>query len=63
MPYKRKTMDQWVIECNYGFGDGWEAECVELRRKDARDRLKEYQENSPYPVRIRKRRVKIDGED
>ena len=43
---------EYAIQCNYGNGYGWEVETVEDTREEAQKRLKEYQENSPYPVRI-----------
>ena len=60
MAYERKTRDEWHIECNYGYGDGWECEAIEGSFKEARQRRKEYRENSPYPVRIIKRRVPLE---
>lgn len=55
----RKTMDRWDIETNYGYG--WEVECSEYTRKDAKAQLKCYRENSygRYEVRLSKHREKI----
>lgn len=51
MAYIRKTRDTWQIHVNYG--SGWEHECTEFSRKDARDQVKTYRENAPqYPVKI-----------
>jgi hypothetical protein len=59
MAYVRKTRDEYEIEqktCQ-----GWEVVCSEDDPAEARQRRKEYRENQPeYPVRIKKRRVKIN---
>ena len=55
--YIRKTKDIWVIESN--FGDGWETETNELTKKAAHEQARIYRENSPYPIRVRKIREKI----
>jgi hypothetical protein len=57
----RKTRDEWEIQSNYGFGHGWECETTEETREAAREQLRCYRENSPYPVRIVKRRVRIEA--
>lgn len=62
MAYKRKTRDEWHIEVNYGYGDGWEHECTEHSFRAARDQVRTYRENCDYPVRMRSRRVPIDAE-
>lgn len=55
--YRRHTMAR-INKFLYGFkiqgnyGQGWEDECFEETRKEARQRLREYQENSPYPSRM-----------
>lgn len=56
--YQRKTVDRWDIETNWGYG--WECECSEYTRKEALQRLKEYQENScgRFSVRLEKHREK-----
>ncbi len=60
MGYVRKTRDEIVIEQN--FGHGWEEVCVEESWTAARARKKGYVENQPeYPVRIRSKRVKLEG--
>lgn len=62
MAYKRKTQDVWYIEAHYGYGHGWEVECTEYSLKEAKERIKEYRENCPqYPVRIVKKRERIEG--
>lgn len=44
---------RFIIQGKYGFG--WEDLCEEEDRKEARQRLKEYNENEPqYPHRIKK---------
>ena len=50
MAYIRKTVDRWDIETNWGYG--WETECSEYTRAEARQRLKEYRENCACPVRL-----------
>lgn len=57
--YKRKTKDVYEIQCNYGYG--WDCETVEETWKDAKSQLKCYHENISYPVRIVKKREKIEG--
>ncbi len=47
----------WVLQANYGYGDGYEDECVEETRAEALQRLKEYRENAPkYSYRIKRYR-------
>lgn len=61
MPYKRKTHDEFVLLCNYGYGDGWEEVNVETTWADAVRSRKEYRANMPeYPYKLVKRRVPID---
>ena len=58
--YKRKTTDEWQIHVCYG-SHGWEHETTEESWKDARAQVKCYRENAPqYPVKVIKRRVKVD---
>lgn len=40
----------YKLQSNYG--QGWETECFEYTLKEARQQLRTYRENSPYPVRI-----------
>lgn len=60
MARQRKTRDEWHIEVNYGYGHGWEHETTESSWKEAREMLKCYRANVAYPVRSRKRRVRIE---
>jgi len=55
--YIRKTVDEYHIQGNYGYG--WETECTEDTRKEARQQLRCYRENGPGAYRMVKRRVKI----
>lgn len=57
--YKRKTVDEYHIETDYGYG--WEVECIEETMKEAKQRKREYIENARglIDIRIRKRRVPI----
>ena len=57
MAYKRKTVDRWDIMTDYG--TGFECECSEYSRKLARQREKEYRENTNAAVRLEKHREKI----
>lgn len=46
-------MVEWEIQGNYG--QGWEMVTTEDNQADARQRLREYNENEPqYPHRIKK---------
>lgn len=57
MAYIRKTVDTWEVQgCYHG---SWEMVTTESTRKEARDRLKEYQLNAPMAYRIKKVREKI----
>lgn len=56
--YKRKTEDLYILMGNYG--DSWDEETAEKTRKDIRQRLKEYQENTTGSFKIIKKRVKAD---
>lgn len=55
---QRKTKDVYVIEQYFGRNaGGWEAVCSEEDRAEAKQRLKEYQDNMPqYAVRLVKKR-------
>ena len=45
----------WVLQANYGYGHGYEDECVEKTRAEALQRLKEYRGNAPkYSYRIKR---------
>jgi hypothetical protein len=58
--YVRKTTDVFEIQGDYGYGHGYETVTSEENRKDAKARLKEYQENEPcVPFRLIKKREKI----
>ncbi len=57
--YKRKTVDEYEIQGNYG--QGWEMVTTESTRKEAKAQLKCYNENEPNPHRIVAKRVKIEG--
>ena len=57
MTYIRKTVDEYEVQGNYG--QGWECVTTEETRKAAREQLKCYNDNEPYPHRIVKKRVKV----
>jgi hypothetical protein len=47
----------WVVQGNYGYGDGWEDLTAEEDKAEAGARLREYRENEPgTPHRIIRRR-------
>ncbi len=59
--YERKTRDEWTIQGNYGYGDGWEDLSAYDDRREARADLRAYRENEPeYAHRLVKRRVRIE---
>ena len=37
----------FVVQANYGFGDGWEDLCASPERKEAKEDLKAYRVNAP----------------
>jgi len=58
--YKRKTVDEYEIQGNYG--QGFECVTTEETRAAAKEQLKTYRENEPqYSHRIVKKRVKIEN--
>jgi len=57
MAYKRKTIDIWELQINYGCG--WEYTFTAYTKKEGMERLKEYRENEPrYPARLIKKRIR-----
>jgi hypothetical protein len=54
-----KTQLMYVVQGNYGYGQGWEDVTAETDRKESLARLREYRENSPGSHRLIKRREKI----
>ena len=58
--YKRKTTDEYEVQGFYG-ALGWEMVTTEETRKQAKERLREYNENEPYPHRIVKKRINIEA--
>lgn len=60
MAYKRKTVDRWDIESNWG--NYWEIECSEYTKKEAYQTLKVYRENlgDRASFRLKKRRERIE---
>ena len=49
-----KRVNKYIYGYNLqsNYGQGWETECFEYTLKEARQQLRAYRENSPYPVRI-----------
>lgn len=58
MAYKRKTRDEYCIMGYYE--NGWELECWCDDLLDAKRTLRDYQNNVNYPVKIQKKRVRIE---
>ena len=59
--YKRKTVDEWQIWTDYGYG--LEHETTETSRRDAREQVKCYLSNCASilkEIKIIKKRVKIE---
>lgn len=60
--YIRKTRDEYEIQQNFGYGDGWECVSTETNIKDARSTLKTYRTEQPkYPARMVKKRVPVNA--
>lgn len=60
MAYKRKTIDVYDIEGNYG--QGFEAVNTETDWNAARRSIREYRENEPgIAFRLKRRRERIDS--
>lgn len=59
MSTQRKTVDVWEFWLDYG--DGWTCDCIELTRAAMKENRKAYRDNCPYPLRIRKRRVRREN--
>ncbi|GAA6622772.1 hypothetical protein NUACC26_085960 [Scytonema sp. NUACC26] len=60
--YVRKTKDEYKIMQYTGFLYGWEEVCCEYSKRDAKETLSIYRQNQPeYPVKIVKKRVKVNG--
>ena len=55
MAYIRKTTDEYQVQGSYGHG--WEMVTAEETRKAAREQLKCYNANEPYPHRIVLKRI------
>jgi hypothetical protein len=56
----RTTRDEWHVLVHYGHG--WEHETTEATWAAARAQVRVYRDNTPYPVKTLKRRVKIADE-
>ena len=57
MAYIRKTIDEYRLLCNYGYG--WECILAEETNKEIADRKREYIENAPqYPYKVVKKRIR-----
>ena len=54
MGYRRKTIDRYDIMTNYGYG--WECEVSEYTYREAKQRLKEYRQNTNAQIRLEKHR-------
>ena len=61
MAYIRKTRDLYVVQGNYGYGDGFEDLTQSYDRKEAKDDLKAYKQNEgKAEYKLIKRREKIE---
>jgi predicted PP-loop superfamily ATPase len=60
MAYKRKTIDTWEIQVNYGYG--WDHATTELSLKDARATAKLYREETLADTKIMKKRERIENQ-
>lgn len=58
MAYTRKTVDEYQILTNYGYG--WEVENTEDNLRDAKRSYREYRENTTADIKLIKKRVKIN---
>lgn len=58
--YIRKTRDEYQIQ-GYIDGYGWDIETYEDTLRAARLQAKCYRENVNYPIRIVKKRIKIEN--
>lgn len=58
--YKRKTVDEFDLLYDYGYGDGIEVICTCTTLEEARADKKAYIENEGIYPAIRKRRVPIE---
>lgn len=56
--YVRKTEDEYLIEYDYGYGDGKEVLFICSTMKEARETQRAYVENERIIPTIRKHRVK-----
>jgi hypothetical protein len=59
--YVRKTIDEYEIQSC--FEGTRECEVTESTYKEAREQLKCYRENSPYPSKLIKKRIKKEEVD
>lgn len=55
--YVRKTKDEYEIQSNCGYG--WDLETAEDNLHDAKEQAKCYRKNVNYPIRIVKKRIKL----
>ena len=62
MPRERTTSDVFVLQCNYGYGYGWEDLAEYDDRREARDDLASYRDAEPFAGhRMITRRVRKEG--
>ena len=59
MAYTRKTRDEWQVQALYGH-HGWECVGAHDTRREAIAERRCYDENEPYPHRVRCVRIKIE---
>ena len=58
--YQRKTVDEWRVYGNYGYGHSYEEVTCEETFREAKQRIKEYRENEPgIPFKMVCKRIPI----
>ena len=60
MSYMRKTIDEYLLLANYGYG--WDIVETEESLKEIRIRAREYRENTNAALKISKRRINLQEE-
>lgn len=61
MVYIRKTKDEYNVQCDYGYGYGYETVYTAETYEEAKSIYKDYKENDTFAIglRIKKCRVKL----
>ena len=61
MSYRRNTADEYVLFADYGYG--WDEVLMEADKKEIRQRLKEYRQNTCAVLKIAKRRIHLQTKE